>query len=122
MKDLVDRQPPGFLSKLVAPWVKVSKNPPPFLRDAPMDLTSLIQKIRATTQEEWNALAQDWVVNARIWIQEHGERAFIVGAVVGMIVIIFIRLVLGLVIFGGLAAYAVWYSAPKGGQGEGPKV
>lgn len=76
-----------------------------------------IDEIRKKSREEWETLAQDKVRDVRIWVQENGEKAFAGGLIVGMFFILFFKLFLGIVIFGGLLTYAVWYTAiPSNGK------
>ena len=74
---------------------------------------SILDNIRRKSREEWLDTFRDKLTDLRIWIQEHPEKAFVVGVILGAVVVLFFKLVFWLVfilVVLGLAAY--FYALP----------
>ena len=76
----------------------------------------LITAIRVKSREEWIRLFRENWMKLRIWIQEHGELAFLVGAGIGVLIFLATTLFIWLVILAVIAAFVVWSIALPEGQ------
>ncbi len=76
----------------------------------------VVEEIRKRSREEWLKLLQSRFVNARIWIQENGEAAFVVGLVLGLAIVFFHKFLIFLLavsVILGFGAYQLSYSAAE---------
>ena len=80
-------------------------------------MNSFFENLKERTKSEWTKLAQDKLTAARIYVQEHGEVAFLGGVVFGILFIVFFKLFVGILVVAGLGGFAIWTLAP-----DGPKV
>ena len=62
-----------------------------------MSFESIIQKIRRHSREEYRQLMVEGITDLRIWIQEHGEQATVLGLALGAVVVLAFKLVLWLI-------------------------
>ena len=46
---------------------------------------------RSRSREEWHELVRERFINARIFAQENGEKVFLVGLLLGVIVVLFYK-------------------------------
>ncbi len=67
--------------------------------------------IRSKSREGWSAFAREKVTDARIWIQENGEKAAVVTFVVGLTAALLFKLFVFLLVVMVLFCYSVWYVA-----------
>jgi len=80
---------------------------------------NIVDYIRQKNREQYlGELKAKWV-ELRIWIQENGELAFIVGLVIGLLFVSYIRVFLGIFAVLVVAGFVVYQIAlPGGGSGE----
>ena len=57
----------------------------------------VVEEIRKKSREDWLKLCHSKVVNGRIWIQENGEAAFVLGLALGFLIVFFHKFVIFLV-------------------------
>lgn len=76
-----------------------------------MSLKEIVEIIRARTRGEWTSLGKDYITEIRIWLQENGEIAALVGLILGIFIVLFFKLFIFLVVFGGLVGYTIWHIA-----------
>ena len=55
------------------------------------------------TQEEWKAYLSDQWTDLRIFVQENGEKAAVLGCAFGIVIVVFFKLFVFLVCLGALA-------------------
>lgn len=67
-----------------------------------------IAKIREKSREQWTALVTGWIDEIRIWIEDNGVKASALALVFGMVIILLFKIVVFLVVVGGLSAFFVW--------------
>lgn len=87
----------------------------------------IIDKIRSRSREEWQSLGKGQITTSRSWAKRNGEKALIVGILLGVAVIVALPLIKWLAFFGLVAAVLVWnISVPEKqrnvGEGKGPNV
>lgn len=46
--------------------------------------------------------------SVREWLQEHGEWALLVGILAGVVFVLFFKVIILLIVLGGLASYVIW--------------
>ena len=73
----------------------------------------IIARIQRHTREEYRQLLVDGLTNVRIWIQEHGEQAAVIGVVAGVFIVLFLKLVIWLVLLAFVAGVAILLIAPE---------
>ena len=82
-------------------------------------MKALVEVIREKSRQEWEEYFRGSLTNLRIWIQENGEKALIVGLVVGVIITQFFKLFIVLAALAVCGAYFVWLvSLPEGRSGS----
>jgi|GEM_PF-1551581 len=72
----------------------------------------IIARIQRHTREEYRQLLIDGLTDVRIWIQEHGEQAAVLGLVLGVFVVLFLKLVFWLVLLAVVAGLVITIIAP----------
>lgn len=77
----------------------------------------LIAAIRVKSREEWLRMLREKWMSFRIWIQEHGELAALVGLIFGAAVILAFSLVVWVAIICLLAGFVIWSVALPEGLG-----
>ena len=55
---------------------------------------NIVDEIRKKSREEWAQLPREKLTEARIWIQEHAEKAFLAGLLAGVVLIAAFKIVL----------------------------
>lgn len=70
--------------------------------------TEVVTWIRGRTREEWQEFFQMVITDGRIWIQENGEKAALVGIIVGFLVAYLFKIFLFLAVLSSLAVYLIW--------------
>jgi hypothetical protein len=86
----------------------------------------ILAYVRARSREGWLQLWLGSLTDLRIWVQEHGERAFIYGFLLGVVLMVMFWYVLALAIIAVLAGAVVWILAgpaaavPPAGSAEAP--
>lgn len=78
---------------------------------------SIIAMIRTRSREGWEAYVRARCVAAREWAQNHGEKAAVVAFVLGMVLVLAFKLVVGLLMISVLLGYGVWHIALPEGEG-----
>lgn len=68
-------------------------------------------QIRQKSREEWADTAKELWTDLRIWIQENGEKAAVVGLAIGIAAVLFYKLVVFIAVVGMLLGFAVWFTA-----------
>lgn len=51
---------------------------------------------------------QAQVESTREWLQEHGEWALLVGILAGIVFVLFFKIIILLIVLGGLASFVIW--------------
>jgi len=73
-----------------------------------------LRSVRTNSREEWSEIAKDSWVKARIWVQEHGEKAAAIALVFGIIIVVAFKLVFSLFILALILGAALYFLAdPK---------
>jgi len=82
-------------------------------------MPTIVEVIRSRTRSEWRDYVRERFTDARIWVQEHGEKAAFLTFFVGLFIALFFKLFIFLVVVGIIAGYIVWFMASeeKGGGG-----
>lgn len=76
-----------------------------------MDLLAFIRK---KSREEWQQLALEKCTDLRIWIHEHGMQSLVLGLISGMLIALAFRLIMGILVVGGLLVFCAWqYALPQ---------
>ncbi|MCB0339879.1 MAG: hypothetical protein KDD53_09755 [Bdellovibrionales bacterium] len=79
----------------------------------------LIEDIKKRSREQWAAMLQDACLDARIWIQENGQKAFFVGLFLGIVVFALFRVVVTLLVLTALVFVVIWSVAePEASKGS----
>ena len=73
-----------------------------------MAFKEILGLIRSRTRLEWKSFFYCAISDARLWLQDNGEIALLVGVVAGAFLILFFKLVVLLVVLGGLGVYGIW--------------
>lgn len=73
--------------------------------------TSLTAWIQKRTREEWSQWLHEQITDCRIWIQEHPEKAAVSALIVGMVLVLFAKLVVYLVLLAIIAGAIVYFIA-----------
>ena len=68
----------------------------------------VVEEIRKKSRESWTALLTDRWSNVRVWIQENGELAFLLGLSLGFLVVFFFELVVGLCAISFIIGFSVY--------------
>jgi predicted PurR-regulated permease PerM len=63
---------------------------------------------KSRTRTGWKALVRDSYTEMRIWLQENGEKAFVIGLMVGFALIVFFKLFAFLFALGIILGVLVW--------------
>jgi len=74
---------------------------------------NLLSEIKGKNKDELWIWGNQHLVNGRIWIQEHGEAALLIGLALGLLMAVAFKVVLGVVILLAGAALVLWYIAPE---------
>lgn len=69
---------------------------------------NIVEQIRRRTREGWIKWLQQGVIDARIWVQEHGELSLVFGIVAGIVLAIQFHSVLIVLLLLIVAAFVVW--------------
>jgi len=77
-------------------------------------IKQLYQALQSKDQTKISEQSKLLVSDSREWLQEHGEWALLVGLITGVIFVLFFKIIVLLMVLGGLASYVIWsISAPK---------
>jgi hypothetical protein len=57
-------------------------------------LNAIIESIRARSREDWQSLFRTRLEELRTYVQTHGEKAALIGFLLGIFIVIFYKLVL----------------------------
>jgi predicted negative regulator of RcsB-dependent stress response len=76
----------------------------------------MIGEIKGKTKKELQKMADQKVLNIRIWLQEHGELALGVGFLLGIVAMFATKLVVALFVIVAVGALVVWQLAPESRQ------
>lgn len=77
-------------------------------------LQDWIEKIKIKDRDKFAMRVKTQWDECRSWLQDNGEWALIVGVGVGIVFVLFFRLIIVLLVVGGLASYLIWeLSSPK---------
>jgi hypothetical protein len=72
-----------------------------------------IESITGKSKLELKELAKTNILNLRIWIQEHGEQALLIGVLLGLFFALAFKFaVIFLLIIGAISAF-IWFQAPN---------
>ncbi len=61
-----------------------------------MNIDEILETLRKRRRAEWRELYREKWINARIWVQENAEKAFVVAIILGVILVLFFKLVVSL--------------------------
>jgi hypothetical protein len=78
----------------------------------------MIASIKGKTKKELQKIANQKLVNCRIWLQEHGERALGIGFLVGIFAILATKLVVALLVISLVGSLVIWQLAPEESASE----
>ena len=67
-----------------------------------------IQFIRRRSREEWQGIFMEYWTDARIWIQENGEKAAVIALALGVALVLFYKIVLIVLALGVAVGCAGW--------------
>lgn len=82
---------------------------------------NIIEKIRSRTREEYEALARERLTLLRIWLQEHGELALLIGLIAGIVFVEAFQLIALVLMLSVVALLGVWLIAlPRSQQRPAP--
>ncbi len=85
---------------------------------------NLVEEIRKKSREEWVQLPKEKVTEARIWIQENPEKAFLAGLAAGVVVVAAFKAVVWIIVLALLCFVAILAIAHPAGiapGGSGPE-
>lgn len=77
----------------------------------------ILEQLRRRSKRQWREMYDELLCNARIWIQEHGELALLLGIAMGVIAVVFFKPLLTVLLIAGLIGFAVWSLAPEEAKG-----
>jgi len=80
-------------------------------RSTGMGFSTVIDRIRKKSREEWVQGLKDQWRDWRIWVQEHGELAFFGGIVLGFMLVFLLKFFIGLLAIGIICAFVVYQIA-----------
>jgi hypothetical protein len=80
-----------------------------------VEQTGLGRWIRSRSREQWLEHWREKYTDIRIWIQEHSEKAFIIGLVGGALLVLLFRAVFWLLFICALIGLAIWLYARSEG-------
>ena len=83
-----------------------------------MNIEDLLKAIRSRRREEWLEFYREKFIDARIWVQEHGERASIGALVLGVFLVLAFRFIISLFLLCGLAAVVIYFLADSSEGGD----
>lgn len=72
---------------------------------------SILEAIRRRTREEWLDVFRDKLTDLRIWVQEHPEKAFFIGIILGAVIVLFFKIVFWLLFIIVVALVAGYFYA-----------
>ncbi len=73
----------------------------------------LVEELRKKPRDEWHRYGRDKWANTRIWIQENGEAAFVLGLVLGLMLVVFNKLFILLVALAVILGGVLYMIAPE---------
>lgn len=82
----------------------------------------LPQDLNTKTREEWRDHVKDRSTQLRIWIQENGEAAALIGFATGIVLVVAFKLVVLLAVLAFLVGYFIWFNAPTSAGDETAKA
>ena len=71
-------------------------------------MKELLEALRSKNRDAVAGQVETLFVQFREWLQEHGEWALAVGIVAGIVFVLFFKVIVLLVVLGGLASYVIW--------------
>lgn len=71
-------------------------------------IDKIITEIRRKSRAEWENLAKEKFTSLRIWIQENGEKAAVLSLILGVIVVLFFKIIMILLVLCALGITLVW--------------
>ncbi|RMG44404.1 MAG: hypothetical protein D6719_01940 [Candidatus Dadabacteria bacterium] len=72
-----------------------------------------IETIKTRTKEEWQNLLKSGWTDFRIWVQENGEMAAVLGLIGGVLLVLAFKLIAAICALSVLAAFIIWQIAPS---------
>lgn len=75
----------------------------------------IIEEIRKKSREEWHSVAHERWTDIRIWVQEHGEAAFLLGFFVCLFITYFFKFFIALLAIGVIVLLSAYqFTEPEG--------
>ena len=71
-------------------------------------MKDLIDALKSKEREKIADQVSVEIQSGREWLQEHGEWALLVGILAGVVFVLFFKVLVLLVVLGGLASYVIW--------------
>jgi hypothetical protein len=78
---------------------------------------NLRELIRSRDQAEWRAAFNEWITNTRIFVQENGEKALILGFLLGIFIVMLFKLFIFVACFAALGYLLVMVIAEPPNKG-----
>ena len=76
----------------------------------------ILDEIKKTPKSEWPKLAKDRLTRARIWIQENGEAAFVVGLILGFLLVAFYKVFIALIAIATIVGCSLYLLSSEGDE------
>lgn len=76
-----------------------------------MNIDEILETIRKRRRAEWRELYREKWINARIWVQEHAEKAFVLAIVIGILFVLAFKLIVSLAVLAAIFGAALYYLA-----------
>jgi hypothetical protein len=74
---------------------------------------TLLDELQAMNRSQLRKWMRDFLINCRIWVQEHGELALIAGVLSGIMLIVAYKLIIALLLLCAVAVCLLFYVAPQ---------
>jgi hypothetical protein len=74
-------------------------------------MQKILHDIRRKNRQQWSDQYRDILLKLRIWVQENGESALLVGFVLGVLLALAPRFFFGLLLVTGVVLLIVWFIA-----------
>lgn len=71
-------------------------------------MKDLIDALKSKERETISTQVSVEIHRTREWLQEHGEWALLVGILAGVVFVLFFKVLILLIVLGGLASYVIW--------------
>ncbi len=77
----------------------------------------IIGTIRQRSREQYVALVREKLIATRIWLQENGEKALMLGLLAGVVIVTLFVVVFYVIVIAAIIAATIWAIArPEGAQ------